>query len=210
MWHLVKLIITLFSRKDYAMVFMNIFVIFCAIANREPQGPLGQPGSNVMVRFRVPTVPKSPAINFYVSGDIQLVRLAKEVNGVTKNDIIPLKIKTSKGWYESPRTGTNEPIDWKKNLEIEFVYPKDHMLRKSISHSIHVKQTSLFGILPDKTTARWGCPPLNGELLKISLNWQSFKNGFEDIHFMVERTNGLWHKGSGAGKGKKVEILVNK
>ena len=168
--------------------------------NYEPLAS-GGPKNDVGVRYHIPTDSGSVTMHFYVSGNVQLIRLTPTSHYPDSDGFVKLKIKTSNGWYESPVSSLSGSIDWKKGIEVVFEYPEGKVLRKLTADKVSINSRYL-GIHP---VTNWGCPPIEGDIFKIRL----MRNDDNSIDFFVERTTGLKHGGHGGRLVGKVEILIS-
>ena len=194
--------------KKLLLVASSLFIIWLVcyiVVNTElPFGTEGPEGSNTIVSFHIPSSSGGVTLKFPVSGDVQLVRFTPRNNYPDHDGFVDLKVKTSKGWYESPRASVGGSINWEKELRVKFEYPQEQILRERTASFVRTTHRIL-GILTE-TAAGWGCPPIEGDIAKINLVY----NDGDSIDFLVERTTGLQHSGHGSGiKKEKVEILIS-
>lgn len=175
------------------VVFVAVGVLFFfalfEVEWRDPSGPHG----GVNVRYTIPVLGKEmgngkrtgdTVFSFWIAGHVERVQLIP-VSFYNEHGFVALYIKTTEGWYESPRGSLSHPIDWERGVEVHFLYPEGMELRKQVrlSHKTHFPSWG-------QTWIRWRDSYLPGHLDGGDIASVHFRNESE-YAIAVQRTNGL-------------------
>lgn len=149
------------------------------------------PEETVVVTYTIPDTNGTwVQTSWSIAGYVERIRL-EETTDIPLHGFVDLKIKTTEGWYESPRCSLGGPVDWEKGVTMTFEYPKGMKLRE--------KTAGFGGPIHQVLGLDWGagggmgCPPIDGDVGEVHL--QKSKDG-EGFAFTAKRTTGLRHFGS--------------
>lgn len=187
------------------IVFLGFVVTFEVDDWRHPSGPSGR----VQVHYTIPVIVENgkeehDTFFFRIAGHVERVQLIP-TSGNNEHGFAMLYVRTSEGWYETPTASLSGPIDWKRGVKVEFIYPEGMALRKQTRSPIH-------GFYPAFGSLRWRGSPFgfgdhldDGDIASVH-----FRNA-DWTEVTVKRTNGLGHTGgqSWGRPGMAVEVTVS-
>ena len=145
------------------------------------------PSGDVEVTYTVPIIHEDVMQQgnhnfiFSVSGYVEAIRFIPKEDG----DIY-LEIKTTKGWYNSPRASLSGLIDWDKGVSVTFQYPESMVLRKETSSFITMRHRFL-GL--EQRVGYAGSPLIDGDIVGVQWSREWWKTVDKTSEYLANEIN---------------------
>lgn len=181
--------------------------VFCLLTvEAEWRSPSGSPGK-VQVHYTIPEKgprgDESVSFTFWIAGHVERVQIVP-ISYHNKYGFVALYIKTTEGWYESPRASLDAPVDWKRGVDVHFHYPEGMVLRAQTRSPVRG-----YGPAFGHGWLRWRGTPLEfGDYLGDGdIAGVRFCNA-DRAEVTVHRTNGLTSSGGSSRPIPRMAVEV--